>query len=133
MLPRFALLTVLALAGCTRHLAIPTPLRAPNPNGCYATVYERPSFDGAGDVLNGPAKLSTLERLPSTNEPNWNRRIRSLRVGPRAAVTAYVETSFKGHSQRFGPATEHPQLEPALSSRIQSLEVACVEVPGLRQ
>ena len=132
MLPRLAILTVLALAGCAQR-AIPVALRAPNPSGCYAAVYARPSFDGTGDVLNGPGRLSTLGRLPNTNEANWNRRIRSLRVGSRATVTAYVETAFRGHSQQFGPGTEHPRLDQALSARIQSLEVTCVEGAGLRQ
>jgi hypothetical protein len=132
MFPRFAILSLLALAGCA-HPASGTRLRAPNPNGCYAIVYEKPSFEGAGDVLNGPERLPILERLSQTNETNWRERIRSLRVGPAATVTAYVETGFKGYSRQLGPGTEHPQLEQALSARIQSLEVACVERTALRQ
>lgn len=132
MLPRFAILTLVAFAGCA-HPVTNSRLRAPNPNGCYTVVYEKPSFEGAGDVLNGPARLPMLEQVPQTNEPNWHRRIRSLRVGPTATVTAYVEMSFKGHSQQFGPQTEHPRLDQALSARIQSLDVACVEGPGPRQ
>jgi hypothetical protein len=132
MLPRFAILTLVAFAGCA-HPVTNSRLRAPNPNGCYTVVYEKPSFEGAGDVLNGPARLPILEQVPQANVRNWQRRIRSLRVGPTATVTAYVGTSFKGHSQQFGPQTEHPRLDQTLSARIQSLEVACVEGPGLRQ
>jgi hypothetical protein len=131
MLPRLATITLLVLTGCAQ----PVPyrgLRAPNPNGCYAIVYEQPSFGGAGDVLNGPARLPGLEQVPETNHTNWRRRIRSLRVGGAAAVTAYVDAAFKGRSQQFGPGTEHPQLDPALSARIQSLDLTCVERSGLR-
>jgi hypothetical protein len=131
MLPRFAILTLFGLAGCT-HAVTRAALRAPNPNGCYAIVYEQPLFGGAGDVLNGPARLSGLERVPNTNEANWHRRIRSLRVGPGATVRAYAETSFKGPSQLFGAGTLHPQLQQALSARIESLEVTCVERADLR-
>ena len=119
------LVALSAFAGCA-HPETRIPLRAPDPNGCYVIVYERPLFAGAGDVLNGPARLSTLERLPNTNQANWQRRIRSLRVGARATVRAFAETSFKGHSQRFDPGTPHPQLQQTLSAHIESLEVACV-------
>lgn len=131
MLPRLAIVILFALTGCA-HPVTRRALRAPNPNGCYAIVYEQASFGGAGDVLNGPARHSTLERLPGTNQTNWHRRVRSLRVGPGAMVTAYVRTAFQGQRQQFAPATEHLRLEPAFSGRIESLEVACVERPGLR-
>jgi hypothetical protein len=90
-------------------------------------VYEQPAFAGAGDVLNGPRQLLTLDRVTETNHEDWRRRIRSLRVGPAAVITAYVEASFKGHSEKFGPATEQPVLDDVLSARIQSLDVACLD------
>jgi hypothetical protein len=131
MLPRFAIVTLVALAGCA-HPAARHELRAPNPNGCYAIVYEEASFGGKRDVINGPVRLSTLDRLPQTNETNWHRRIRSLGVGPLATVTAYAQTAFQGQRQQFGPKG-YPQLEQAWSGRIESLEVACVERGGERQ
>ena len=130
MLPRFAIVTLFALAGCA-HPVIRPALRAPNPNGCYAIIYENPGFEGAGDVLNGPTRLPLLEQVPQTNEVNWQRRIRSLRVGSTATVTVYAQTAFKGYSRRFEPGTERPQLEPALSAQIQSLDVVCLERTGL--
>src|SRR5687767_4413438 len=99
--------------------------RAPNPNGCYVIVYERPDYQGAGEVLNGPLRLSSLERLSETNEENWRNRIRSLRVGNSAAVTAYVDPAFAGDSRQFTAGTAQPRLEVALSGRIESLELAC--------
>jgi hypothetical protein len=78
-------------------------------------------------MLNGPAQLPQLERVPDTNQENWHRRIRSLSVGPAATVTAYLETAFIGRSRQFGPATDHARLDDAFSARIQSLEVTCVD------
>ena len=124
MLSRFSVLTLVATVSCADPVTRPE-LRAPNPNGCYAIVYERPHFSGTRDLLNGPARLSRLEQLPNTNDTNWQNQIRSLRVGPGATVMAYAEPAFSGHSQQFGPGTEHPRLERALSARIQSLEMAC--------
>jgi hypothetical protein len=132
MSPRLVLLLLVALTGCARPVPT-TRLRAPDPNGCYAIVYERPSFEGAGDVLNGPVRLPMLDQVPQTNEENWHRRIRSVRVGPAATVTAFAETAFNGYSQRFERETEHARLEQTLSARIQSLEIACVDRPGQRE
>jgi hypothetical protein len=126
MLLRIAILTLVPLAGCARP-GTHQGLRAPNPNGCYAIVYEQPSFRGTGDLLNGPARLADLERVPGTNQTNWRRRIRSVRVGPAATLTAYVETAFRGQSLQFGAETEHPRLDPQFSARIQSLDVACLD------
>lgn len=131
MWQRFVIVALLPLAGCA-HPVAHRPLRAPNPNGCYATVYEQPSFGGVGDVLNGPAHLTRLDQVPGTNEGNWHKRIRSLRVGSSATVTVYAEPAFKGRSQKFGPETEHPRLDQTLAGRIQSLGVVCVDRPTVR-
>ena len=131
MLLRFSVLTLLALANCARPVTR-SELPAPNPNGCYAIVYDRPLFAGARDLLNGPAQLAGLDQLPNTIAPTWRSRIRSLRVGPRATVKAYDERAFTGHSQQFAAGSEHPRLEEPLSARIQSLEMACVDGPGPR-
>ena len=125
-LRRFAIVGLLQFAACA-HPVTQQGLRAPNPNGCYAIVYEQPAFGGAGDVLNGPCSCRRWTAVAETNHQNWRNRIRSLRVGPAAVITAYVEAAFKGHSQEFGPATEQPVLDEALSARIQSLNVSCVD------
>jgi Peptidase inhibitor family I36 len=124
MRQRLAFLFLTAAIACGRP-AIQVGLRAPDPTGCYVIVYERANFSGAGDVLNGPARWPTLERIASTNEKNWRNRIRSLRVGSVATVSVYVDQDFKGASRRFLPKTEHPQLEQAFRGRIESLELAC--------
>ena len=123
MLGRLAIVFIVS-AGCGHPPLRPGP-RAPDPTGCYVIVYEHANFQGAGDMLNGPAHWPSLERLLSTNEANWRKRIRSLRVGRIATVIAYPAQSFRGVSQRFGPETSHPQLDEALSGRIESLDVTC--------
>jgi hypothetical protein len=126
MLRRIAIMALVLLSACA-HPATPQRLRAPNPNGCYAIVYEQPSFEGNGDVLNGPARLADLEQIPGTNQTDWHRRIRSLRVGPAASVTAYLEAGFRGGSRQFSPDTEHSQLDQPFSARIQSLDIGCLD------
>jgi hypothetical protein len=126
MLRRIAIMALVLLPACA-HPVTPQRLRAPNPNGCYAIVYEQPSFEGNGDVLNGPARLADLEQIPGTNQTNWHKRIRSLKVGPAASVTAFVETGFRGRFRQFGPDTDDSQLDPLFSARIQSLDIGCLD------
>ena len=123
-----AALHALLLTACA-HPARQVELRASNPNGCYAIVFERPSFSGAGEVLNGPVRLALLNDVLVTNDRDWRKRIRSVRVGSSATLTVYVETAFTGRSQQYGPRTELSQLDPAVAGRIQSLEITCISLP----
>lgn len=123
MLSRLVLVAIVSTS-CTSQSA-PLGLRAPDPNGCYVIVYDQPDFRGTRDVFNGPARWPRLEGLRSTNEESWRNRIRSLRVGSAATMTAYTDAGLKGNSRQFVPAAEHPRLEHAFSARIESLELSC--------
>ena len=116
---------MIAIAGCAHE-----PRRsglgvsAPNPNGCYVFLYDRSDWQGAGVVLDGPARWPKLEGL-QTNQGNWRNRIRSVDVGPAATVTVYTDAAFSGLSRRFAPNSKQPRLESEVSARIESLELAC--------
>lgn len=101
-------------------------LRAPNPNGCYAVVYDQDQFEGAADLFNGPARFASLKSLSQANYANWHNRIHSIRVGPAATVTMYEGPSFTGSSTQFAASTEHAAIAPRLSGRVQSFELACL-------
>ena len=116
---------LVVLAGCAREpRRIGLGLPAPNPNGCYVFVYDRPDWQGTGVVLNGPARWPNLEGLRA-NQENWRNRIRSVDVGPAATVTVYTDAAFSGLSRRFSPNSKQPRLDSEVSARIESLELAC--------
>ena len=120
-----AIMTLVVITGCAStpgHVGYSLP--APNPNGCYVFVYDRPEWQGHRVVLNGPDKWPTLERL-LLNEKNWRDQIRSLDVGPAATVTVYTELRFMGMSRRFGPGIKSPRLDAEFSGQIKSLDLAC--------
>jgi hypothetical protein len=85
----------------------------------------------AADVLSGPGRWPTLDALRETNHGRWTNRIRSLRTGETATVVAFTEPQFRGRSARYAPGTDHANLTPELSGRIQSLEIVC-EPPVLK-
>jgi hypothetical protein len=122
-------LVVVALigtAGCaSRPSRVGLGLPAPNPNGCYVLVYDRPDWQGAGVVLNGPDRWFSLERL-RLDEEDWRNRIRSIDVGPAATVTVYTDPVFRGVSRKFGPKSRLARLDRELSARIDSLDLTCL-------
>ena len=116
---------LVVLAGCASTLPqIGLGLPAPNPNGCYVFVYDRPEWQGGRVVLNGPDKWSNLERL-LLNDQNWRNRIRSIDVGPAATLTVYTDLKFTGSSRRFGPGSKLPRLESEINADIESLALSC--------
>jgi len=115
----------IALYGCA-HRGNGEPFRSatmPDPGGCYALVYEQSEFMGAREFINGPVRYSKLEDLPF--RANWRRRIRSVQVGPTAAVTIWAGEAMQEASQAFPANSKHPVLSEPLSGRVQSLEIRC--------
>ena len=120
----FLVLVSLVTGGCAPK-AVDVPPRAPNPNGCYVVIYDRPEFRGTGDVLNGPGRWPTLDGLRGTNIANWRDMIRSLRVGESATVLAYTEENLAGRSMRFEAGAAQRELETIMAGRVKSLELNC--------
>src|SRR5205809_666282 len=81
MWQRFSIVAILQVAACAHPVTHPR-LRAPNPNGCYAIVFEEPSFGGAGDVLNGPARLNGVDQVPGNESRELAQSDRQPASGP---------------------------------------------------
>ena len=121
----FVVALSVALSSCAREpRRVGLGLPAPNPNGCYVFVYDGPDWQGAGVVLNGPARWPSLEGLRA-NQENWRNRIRSIVVGGAATVTVYTNAAFTGVSRRFVPNSKQARLDSELSEQIESLDLAC--------
>jgi hypothetical protein len=126
---RLALGVALLIAGACGSTPLRIPMRSPNPNGCYVMLFEGRGFESYADVLNGPNKWARLEGLKETNYASWADRIRSLRVGAAATVTAFTEPGFRGSNEQYRPESQHADLSPEISANIESLEIACVRPP----
>ena len=120
-----ALLVVLSLTACggePKQISVGPP--APNPNGCYAFVYDRADFQGLNTVLNGPGRWQNLERV-QIDQINWRNRIRSIDVGATATVTVFTEIGFTGTSRQVMPGSRLTRLEDAFSANIESIQMSC--------
>lgn len=118
------IVSLVGIVSCARPAVSAWP-PAPNPNGCYVMVFDRPDYIGIRDVWNGPAKWSTLEGLQHTRRDGWQDEIRSLRVGPGAMVTVFTDADFRGDSRQFSANTDQPQLDATWAGRIESLVLTC--------
>jgi hypothetical protein len=120
-------LMLVACSGCTRAARI-AHASAPNPTGCYVEVFAGERASGERDFINGPGKYWRLTALPFG--ARWHNRIRSLRVGPAATVTAWAREGFEGPSIQFRPEQKVPSLTDTFSGRIASLQIACKTGPS---
>jgi len=59
---------------------------------CWAEFYADSQYSGDHFRLDGPIKLDNLH---SVQGQNWEKRISSLKVGPKAKVTVYENQNFK--------------------------------------
>jgi hypothetical protein len=60
--------------------------------GCWGDFFEDTQYGGKHLLLKGPAKL---ENLNNVQGENWEKRIHSIKVGPKARVTVYQNPRFE--------------------------------------
>ncbi|MGR9074081.1 MAG: beta/gamma crystallin domain-containing protein [Gammaproteobacteria bacterium] len=77
-------------------------------NLCWAEFYEYAQYIGEKLRLEGPIKLPSLRNV---NGENWESRIDSLVVGPKAKVVIYENPNFK---LTLTEMAEYPQLMKSL-------------------
>lgn len=59
---------------------------------CWADFFEESQYKGKHVLVAGPAKYENLNKL---NGEDWNQRIHSIKVGPKARVTVYQNPKFE--------------------------------------
>lgn len=86
------------LISCLNKLAIAAPLLIATvtvnagDKDCWADFFEESQYKGNHVLVNGPASYENLNNL---NGENWNQRIHSIKVGPKARVTVYQNPKFE--------------------------------------
>jgi Beta/Gamma crystallin len=59
---------------------------------CWGNFFEGVDYSGKRLYVQGPAQL---EKLTKVESDNWDKRIHSLKVGPKAKVTVYQNPRFE--------------------------------------
>ncbi len=71
---------------------------------CWAEFYEYTQYKGEHFRLDGPIQLDNLHNVQGKN---WEKRISSLKVGPKAKVTVFENVNFKLTLKEMG---KYPEL-----------------------
>ena len=61
-------------------------------DGCWADFFEHSEFKGKHFKLKGPAQKKDLLKI---NGENWDKKVESILVGPKATVTVFENKNFK--------------------------------------
>jgi Beta/Gamma crystallin len=59
---------------------------------CWADFFEEAQYAGKHLFIKGPAQLENLNKV---NGEDWNLRIHSIKVGPKAKVTVFQNPRFE--------------------------------------
>ena len=84
-------------------------------DGCWADFFEDSQFKGEHFKLNGPIKKKDLVKV---NGENWDKRIESILIGPKATVTVFENKNFK---LTLTEMANHPVLMKSLGITKQDI------------
>ncbi len=84
-------------------------------DGCWADFFEDSQFKGQHFKLNGPAQKRDLVKV---NGENWDKRIESVLIGPKATVTVFENKNFKLTLKEMA---NHPVLMKSLGITKQDI------------
>ena len=118
-----------AALSCTSGTSRYVTKTMPSPNGCYVQVWDQPRFTGQSDFINGPREYEQLRDLPGRR--NWDKRIRSISLGPAAVAVAWADERFEGRSMLITSDGRERGRFSALSVEVQSLVIRCRRPDGL--
>jgi hypothetical protein len=84
-------------------------------SGCWAEFYEDAQFKGKSFRLQGSAYK---KNLVNENGENWDKRIESILIGPKATVTVYENKNLKLTLKEMA---KHPVLMKSLGITKQDI------------
>ncbi len=84
-------------------------------DGCWADFYEKAQFKGKHFKLNGPNQKKDLAKVSGEN---WDKRIESILIGPKATVTVFENKNFKLTLKEMA---NHPVLMKSLGITKQDI------------
>jgi len=87
-----------------------------NNKDCWGEFFQNSQYTGDRFRLDGPMRLDNLHSIQGKN---WEKRIGSLKVGPKAKVTVYENSNFKLTLKEMG---KYPELLNSLGLTEQDVK-----------
>ena len=82
---------------------------------CWVDLYDDTQFKGKHIRLKGPIKLTNLLKVQGTN---WDKKIESIVVGPKATLTVFENKNFK---LTLSEMSKHPVLMKSMGITTQDI------------
>jgi hypothetical protein len=118
-------LLTLFVIGCGARAPRQGETTMPNPEGCFVQVWDGPRHTGITDYVNGPKAWPNLRDMPGARV--WANRIRSMKTGVTARAIVYAGENFEDANIRLVPDRDYPVLPEAISGRIASMNIECIQ------
>ena len=93
--------------------------------GCWVTFYEKKNYEGDSLMLTGPASIA---RMTGPFGFDWENKVRSLKVGPRANLTVYDNRDFQDQDKFIDAKTNVPDMSKQMGffDDFRSLMLSCI-------
>lgn len=82
---------------------------------CWIDIFDDTQYNGKQHRIKGPAKLKNLFKI---NGEDWDKKIESVIVGPKATLTVFENKNFK---LTLAAMAEHPVLMKSLGITKQDI------------
>lgn len=95
-------------------------------NGCWARLYSRENYGGDMLTLVGPSMLADMDNAGFFGL-NWDDRVDSVELGPRASMTVYDNENFRDQVAQFKPGQRVADVSKrvGLFDEFASLRIDC--------
>lgn len=93
--------------------------------GCWAKFYGKKNYEGDSLMLAGPASLA---RMTGPFGFDWENKVRSLKVGPRANLTIYDNRDFLDQDKFVDAKTNVPDMSKQMGffDDFRSMMLSCI-------
>lgn len=93
-------------------------------SGCWAKIYDRENFSGDSLTLAGPVSLADMSGPFGLN---WDDKVNSIELGPKASVTVFDNEAFRDQVAQFKPGQRVPDLSRRLGffDEFASIRMSC--------
>jgi hypothetical protein len=93
--------------------------------GCWVKVYDKKNYEGDSLLLSGPLSMA---RMIGPFGFDWENKVRSLQVGPKANLTIYDNRNFRDQDKFIDAKSNVPDMSKQMGffDDFRSMMLSCI-------
>lgn len=93
-------------------------------SGCWTRIYSNRNYTGDSLTLTGPVSIADMDGPFGLN---WDDRVESIEVGPKATVTVFDNEAYRDQVAQFKPGQRTPDISKPLGffDEFASIRINC--------